>query len=125
MLGTVVTIHPKGGNMIGKFVIERAKDEEFYFNLKAANGQVILTSEMYKAKASAQNGIESIQKNSAADENFERKESKNSKPYFVLKALNKQIIGQSQMYSSTSAMEAGIASVKHNGPGATVEDLTL
>lgn len=111
--------------MSGKFVIERAKDESFYFNLKAVNGQVILTSEMYTAKASAQNGIESIQKNSSEDDNYERKESKNGKPYFVLKAQNQQIIGQSQMYSSAAAMEAGIASVKHNGPGATVEDLTI
>ncbi|AMV71275.1 YegP family protein [Desulfuromonas carbonis] len=111
--------------MSGKFVIERAKDDHFYFNLKAVNGQVILTSEMYKTKASAQNGIESIQKNAAADDNYERKESKNNQPYFVLKAKNQQIIGQSQMYSSTAAMEAGIASVKQNGPGGTVEDLTL
>jgi hypothetical protein len=111
--------------MTGKYVIESANDEQFYFNLKAVNGQVILTSEMYKAKANAQNGIESIQNNSATDDNYERKESKTRKPYFVLKALNQQIIGQSQMYSSTTAMEAGIASVKHNGPGKTVEDLTI
>lgn len=111
--------------MAGKFVIEKGKDERFYFNLKAVNGQVILTSEMYTTKASAQNGIESIKNNSAADDNYERKEAKNNKPYFVLKAQNKQIIGQSQMYSSTAAMEAGIASVKQNGPGAAVEDLTL
>ncbi|MDA3970310.1 MAG: YegP family protein [Desulfobulbaceae bacterium] len=110
--------------MIGKYVIEKAKDEKFYFNLKAANGQVILTSAMYTAKASAQNGIESIQKNSTSDDNYERKESKNSQPYFLLKALNQQIIGNSQMYSSAAAMEAGIASIKHNGPSTTVEDLT-
>jgi hypothetical protein len=111
--------------MIGKYVIEKAKDEKFYFNLKAANGQVILTSEMYTVKASAQNGIESIQKNSTGDGNYERKESTSNQPYFLLKALNQQIIGNSQMYSSASAMEAGIASVKHNGPSTTVEDLTI
>lgn len=111
--------------MLGKYVIEKAKDEKFYFNLKAANGQVILTSEMYTAKASAQNGIESIQKNSTVDDNYERNVAKSSQPYFLLKAMNQQIIGNSQMYSSTSAMEAGIASVKHNGPSTTVEDLTI
>ena len=110
--------------MAGKFVIEKAKDGQFYFNLKASNGQVILTSEMYKAKSGAQNGIESIQKNAADDGNYERKESKNGKPYFVLKAKNKQIIGQSQMYSSASSMEAGIESVKNNAPGGKVEDLS-
>jgi len=110
--------------MAGKFVIEKAKDGQFYFNLKASNGQVILTSEMYKAKSGAQNGIASIQKNAADDGNYERKEAKNGKPYFVLKAKNKQIIGQSQMYSSVSSMEAGIESVKNNAPAGTVEDLS-
>ena len=109
--------------MAGKFVIEKAKDGQFYFNLKASNGQVILTSEMYKAKPSAMNGIESIQKNAADDSNYERKEAKNGKPYFVLKAKNKQIIGQSQMYSSVASIEAGIESVINNAPKGTVEDL--
>lgn len=62
---------------------------------------------MYKAKSGATNGIESIQKNAADDGNYERKEAKSVKPYFVLKAKNKQIIGQSQMYSSAATMEAG------------------
>ena len=53
-------IHP----MPGKFEIKRAKDGEYYFNLLAGNHEVILTSEMYKAKASAKNGIESVRKNS-------------------------------------------------------------
>ncbi len=111
--------------MSGKFVIEKAKDGQFFFNLKASNGQVILTSERYKAKESANNGIESIQKNAAADTNYERKEAKDKSPYFVLKALNHQVIGKSQMYSSTSAMEAGITSVKTNGPGSSIEDLSI
>jgi uncharacterized protein YegP (UPF0339 family) len=110
--------------MAGKFVIEKAKDGQFYFSLKASNGQVILTSEMYKAKPSAQNGIESIQKNAADDGTYERKEAKSGKPYFVLKAKNKKIIGQSQMYSSAASMETGIESVKKHAPGASVEDLS-
>jgi uncharacterized protein YegP (UPF0339 family) len=108
----------------GKFVIEKAKDGQYYFNLKASNGQVILTSEIYKAKTSAQNGIESIQKNAADDGNYERKEAKNGKPYFVLKAKNSKIIGQSQMYSSVAAMETGIESVKNNAPKGTIKDLS-
>ena len=84
---------------------------------------MILTSEKYKAKPSAMNDIESIQKNAADDSNYERKEAKNGKPYFVLKAKNKQIIGQSQMYSSVASIEAGIESVINNAPKGTVEDL--
>ena len=70
--------------MAGKFVIEKAKDGQFYFNIKASNGQVILTSEMYKAKSGATNGIESIQKNAADDGNYERKEAKNGNKYMSI-----------------------------------------
>jgi uncharacterized protein len=49
--------------MAGKFEIKKASNGEFFFNLLAGNGQIVLSSEMYKAKASAQNGIESVRKN--------------------------------------------------------------
>ncbi len=49
--------------MAGKFDLKKAKDGQFYFNLKAANDQVLLKSEMYKAKSGASNGIESVKKN--------------------------------------------------------------
>ena len=48
---------------MGKFEIKVAKNGEYVFNLKAANGQVILTSQMYKSKASCENGIASVKKN--------------------------------------------------------------
>jgi hypothetical protein len=110
--------------MAGKFELKKAKDGQIYFNLKAANGQILLKSEMYKTKSGAKNGIESIIKNSAIDERYDRRESKKGEPYFVLLAANKQIIGQSEMYSSAAAMENGIKSVKTNGPGAGVSDVT-
>lgn len=54
--------------MAGKFELKKTKNGQFFFNLKAANGQIILTSEMYKSKSGAQNGIESVKKNrSGAD----------------------------------------------------------
>jgi len=49
--------------MAGKFEIIKDKRGEYRFHLKAANGEIIATSEGYKTKASAQNGIESVQKN--------------------------------------------------------------
>jgi len=110
--------------MAGKYEIKKAKDGQFYFNLKASNGQIILNSEMYKAKSGATNGIESVQKNSPDDANYERGKSSKGQDSFVLKAKNKQIIGNSEMYSSASAMENGIASVKKNGPTTTIDDLT-
>ena len=110
--------------MAGQFEIKQSDDGQFMFNLKAANGQVILTSELYQAKASAQKGIESIQTHAVDDAYFERKTSARGEPYFVLKAANNQIVGGSEMYSSAAAMENGIASVKANTPAATIVDLT-
>jgi uncharacterized protein YegP (UPF0339 family)/uncharacterized coiled-coil protein SlyX len=105
---------------IGKYVISIAKDGEYYFNLKATNGQTILTSEMYSSKAVCTNGIESVMKNCDDDNKYERKLATNKKPYFNLKAANGEVIGTSEMYESEAGMENGIASVKKNGSSATI-----
>ena len=111
--------------MAGKFIITQAKNGQFMFNLKATNGQVILTSEMYTAKPACKNGIESVRTNAPLDERYERLESKSGQPYFVLKAANSQIIGQSQMYASVQSRESGIESVKANAPEAEIVDETV
>ena len=107
---------------MGKFVISQRKNEEYQFNLKAGNGQVILSSEGYSSKASCNNGIESVKKNSQDDSKFEFKTSANGKFYFNLKASNGQIIGSSQMYESQASCNNGIESVKINAPDATIEE---
>ena len=109
---------------MGKFEITSRKNGEFQFNLKATNGQVILTSEGYKTKASCLNGVESVKKNSQVEKRFEVKMSSNDKPYFTLKATNGEIIGKSQMYASEATMKNGIASVMKNAPEAEIVDLT-
>ena len=48
--------------MAGKFELKKSKNDKFFFSLLAGNGQTILSSEMYEAKASAVNGIESVKK---------------------------------------------------------------
>jgi uncharacterized protein YegP (UPF0339 family) len=106
---------------MGKFVISTRSNGEFQFNLKADNGQVILTSEGYSAESSCENGIASVKANAGSDSNYDRKKSSNGKHYFNLKAANSQVIGTSEMYEGSSGMETGIASVKNNAPGATIE----
>ena len=110
---------------MGKFEITKRKDGEFQFNLKAGNGEIILTSEGYAAKDSCKKGIESVKKNGPLEERYERKVAKNGTFYFNLKAINGQIIGSSQMYKSETGRNNGIESVKKNAPDATVNDLTL
>ncbi len=110
--------------MAGKFEVKTAKNGQTHFNLLASNGQIILQSEMYETKASAMNGVESVKKNAPLDERYERLVSQSGKPYFVLKAANHQVIGQSQQYESEAGRDNGIESVKKHAPEATVVDLT-
>ena len=109
---------------MGKFVLKTAKDGSTFFRLQASNGQAILMSEMYSAKAAALNGIESVRKNARLDERYERKPNSKGEPMFNLKAANHQVIGTSEGYSSEAARETGIASVKTNAPDATIDDQT-
>ncbi|WP_127127856.1 YegP family protein [Pseudoflavitalea rhizosphaerae] len=107
---------------MGKFVIKKRTNGEFQFNLKAGNGEVILTSEGYTTRQNCDNGIESVRKNSQDDSKYEKKTATNGKLYFNLKATNGQVIGTSEIYDSESGRNNGIASVKENAPKATVED---
>ena len=109
---------------MGKFVITKRTNGEFQFNLKAGNGQTILTSEGYSTKASCENGIESVKRNAQDDGRYELKTSSNGKFYFTLKASNGQVIGMSEMYESSSSRDNGIASVKSNATDATIDDQT-
>jgi len=104
-------------------VKQKEGSDGFHFVLKAKNGQVILSSQMYANKTGAMNGVESIKKNAIDDSKYERKTAKNGKFYFNLKAANSQIIGTSQMYSGESGMENGIESIKNNAPGAGCTDV--
>lgn len=107
---------------MGKFVITRRVNQEYQFNLKAGNGEIILTSEGYVQKVSCQKGIESVKANAQDDSRYDKRTAVNGKVYFVLKARNGEIIGKSQLYSSKSGMESGIASVKYNAPTAEIVD---
>lgn len=108
--------------MAAKFVLSTTADGQYMFNLKAGNGETILTSEGYKSRDGALNGIASVKENATLDDRYERRTASNGAPYFVLKAANHQEIGRSEMYSSPSAMENGIASVKKNAPEAALDD---
>jgi uncharacterized protein len=111
--------------MAGKYEIYKDNAGEFRFRLKAGNGQIILASEGYKAKASAVNGIDSVRKNAPTDSLYERSESAAGKFRFNLKSTNGQVIGTSQLYESAASRENGVESVKNNAPEATVDDISI
>ncbi len=118
---------------MGKFVIRETKTG-IKFDLKAGNGEVIATSEVYSSESSCKNGIESVKKNCAADvedqtvENFETLKNPKFEIYkdkagefrFRLKATNGQVIAVSEGYKSIANCKNGIESVKKNAPDADV-----
>jgi len=110
--------------MTAWFELSKSKDNRYMFVLKAANSEIILTSELYHTKASAEDGITSVRANCRTEERYELLPSKNGKFYFNLKAANHQVIGTSQMYETKQGRDVGIASVKVNGSTMNVKDIT-
>lgn len=107
--------------MAGWYELSSNDQGKFSFTLKAGNGEVILRSEQYDSKASAENGIKSVQTNSPQDARFDRKDASDGRCYFNLKAGNHQVIGTSQMYKDAAGRDNGIKSVQTNGPSTTVK----
>lgn len=108
----------------GKFELYKDKAGEIRFRLKASNGETIGSSEGYKAKSGAENGIDSVRTNSVLPERYDVFEGKGGKWYFNLKAANHQVILSSQGYSSKNSAEGGTESVARNAPDAKVDDQT-
>jgi len=96
------------------------KNDDYYFNLKAPNHEIILASQGYTSKGAAENGIESVMMNAPEDGRFERNTAKDGQYYFNLKSGNGQVIGTSEMYKTTASRDIGIESVKKNAPDAEI-----
>lgn len=117
---------------MGKFVITQTATG-FKFNLKASNGEVIATSEVYTTHASAVSGAESVIKvapvakladltvgGEATNPKFELYEDKASEFRFRLKARNGEIIAVSEGYKTKASCENGIESVRKNAADAQI-----
>ncbi len=107
--------------MAGWYELSSNDKGQFSFVLKAGNGEVVLRSEQYNTKASAENGVKSVQTNCGDDARYERKDASDGRCYFTLKAGNHQVIGTSQMYQSAAGRDGGIESVKTNGASSTTK----
>ena len=118
---------------MGKFAVKEGKSG-FVFNLKAGNGEVIATSQVYASEATCMNGVDSVKANCTAEvedqtvENFETLKHPKYELYqdkagefrFRLKAKNGEIIATSEGDKAKSSALNGIESVKKNAPDAAV-----
>ena len=123
---------------MSRFVIRNVRSG-IKFDLKAPNGQVIATSEVYTTEAACRNGIDSIRRNapiahyedhtdprykSVTNPKFELYEDRSGEYRFRLKARNGEIIAISEAYATREGCENGIDSVRKNAPEAATEILT-
>ena len=119
---------------MGKYVIKSTKNGGFKFDLKAANGQVIASSQVYKALKSCKGGIASVAANAAAastedqtvegyakekNPKFEIYVDKAGEYRFRLKAKNGQIIATGEGYKALKSCLNGIESIKKNADSQT------
>lgn len=118
---------------MGKFAVKETATG-FKFDLKAGNGEVIATSEIYTTEAACMNGIESVKKNCVGSvedqtvENYEKVKHPKFEVYadksgefrFRLKATNGEVIATSEGYASKASCMNGIESVKKNAPEAEI-----
>ena len=119
---------------MGKFSVKTVKTG-VKFNLKAGNGEIIATSEVYSSMSACKNGIESVRKNAVAakledqtvegfqtltNPKFEVYTDKAGEFRFRLKARNGEIIAVSEGYKAKASCMNGIESVRKNAPDAPV-----
>lgn len=119
---------------MGKFVVKET-GTGIKFDLKAGNGEVIATSQVYSSKDACLNGIESVKKNSVAanledqtvegyatekNPKFEVYVDKAGEYRFRLTATNGQIIATGEGYKAKAGCLKGIESVKKNAPDAEI-----
>jgi len=105
---------------IPTFVISTSADSQLYFTLRAANNEVILTSETYTSASSVRTGTESVRTHAPYATNSVKHTSRTGEPYFVLRAVNHEVVGTSEMYSSAQARDTGIEAVQRAAPSAEV-----
>lgn len=107
-----------------KFELFNGQAGQFYFRLKAGNGEIIGASEGYVSRQGAESGIQSVRTNAPYDVRYSIFTGSDNRYYFHLKASNGEIILRSQGYASHSGAVTGKESVKNNAPTAPVVDLT-
>lgn len=104
-------------------VFKSSSNNQYYYRLRATNGEIILNGEGYTSKHACLTGIASVKTNAPHDNRYDRKNSF-SHYTFNLKAANGEIIGRSETYTTENARESGISAVKRDAPNAPIEDLS-
>lgn len=104
------------------FELRKTDGGQFNFSLKNDDGKTLLKSEQYQSKSAAQNGIESVRKNSADDARYVEETATSGKFYFNLKSTNGQIVGTGMLYGTEKERQTAMADTKAKATQAKIDD---
>lgn len=120
--GSVAT---EGGGKKPKFEIFKTNEGKFQFQLKAANGEPVMTGRAYEAKYNLMHAIAQVMKETQREIRFVRKTSANYKFFFQLRSQTGRLIGWSQLYQTRQGRDNGIVAVMNAAKFAQVKDITV
>lgn len=107
---------------MGYFEIKKRGDGQILLNLKANNGNIILTSEASIDAGTCQANMDAVKRNSLSNTNYEIKETTDRRFYFDLKADNGVVVGKSEIYMTKAGAGRGVDAVKRNAPNAYLKE---
>jgi uncharacterized protein YegP (UPF0339 family) len=111
-------------SMTSSFVLKQNENGEFYFNFLDSDGDVVLISDNYSQKASAEEAIKDVKLNSLMSQQLAGGKTKDGGQFFVIKGSNGDVLVKSALYTSQMVMDNALHCVKDNACIAEVMDLT-
>lgn len=117
---TEIVASPKDGGEVELFRSEN--DGQFYFRVKATNGEIILASEGYESLGGARNGMQALKRSTQTSRGFSVKRAQNGEYYFNVTANNHAVLATSEMYSTKSNAVKGAKTVMAYLKGNTMVD---
>jgi len=106
------------------YELEKVKIGHFIFKLKGVDDEVILASDTFCSKASAENAIHFTRYNAPDESNYELMRTNSESPYFILRGKNYQILGKSGPYRSETAARQAIKAAMAGAVTEEIKDLT-
>jgi uncharacterized protein len=110
--GIVTAANQAAARPAARFEVFHGLDGQYYFHLRAGNGEIVLQSQSYTRRASALSGTASVLANGPDAHRYQIKDAANGQAYFVLTAANGQVIGVGETYASRSNAERGAETVE-------------
>jgi len=102
------------------FQVFRGLDGQYYFHLRAGNGEIVLQSQGYSRRTSAVNGTASVRSHGTSVARYQVRDAADGQAYFVLVAVNGQVIGVSETYATRSNAERAVSAVADLVRGTTI-----